>query len=156
MADVVDTLSSLEGPVLYWGSFGVDLGHKENDIKGYDNFTTFSKALQDTGVAKELKSGGPYTVFAPTDKACKDYKGEWTAELVKNHVHEGKLSLSQITGDVTTLTGKLTYGRRYRKTFLDEAIVGIISEGASCGQNYPADVAADNGVIHAINDVLVI
>jgi uncharacterized surface protein with fasciclin (FAS1) repeats len=154
MADVVDTLASLEGPVLYWGSFGVPLGHEENDIKGYDNFTVFSKALADTGVAKELKSGGPYTIFAPTDKACGEFQGELTAEIVKNHVHAGKLALSQINDDVTTLTGKVAYSRRFRKTFLNDAKIGIISEGASCGQNYPADVAADNGVIHAINAVL--
>ena len=112
------------------------------------------QALESTGVAKELKSGGPYTVFAPTDKACADYKGEWTEKLVKNHVHKGKLALSAISADVPTLSGKLTYGRRFRKTFLNDAKIGIISEGASCGQNYPADVAADNGVIHAINAVL--
>eukprot|EP00611_Tribonema_gayanum_P006763 TRINITY_DN1607_c0_g1_i1.p3 TRINITY_DN1607_c0_g1~~TRINITY_DN1607_c0_g1_i1.p3 ORF type:complete len:193 (+),score=73.23 TRINITY_DN1607_c0_g1_i1:3225-3803(+) len=154
MADVVDTLAELQGPVLYWGSFGVPLGHEENDIKGYDNFTKFSKALADTGVAKELKSGGPYTIFAPTDNAVDDFQGELTAAVVKNHIHEGKLTLDGITDDVTTMSGKLTYGRRFRKTFLDEAKVGIISEGASCGQTYPADVAADNGIIHAINAVL--
>jgi uncharacterized surface protein with fasciclin (FAS1) repeats len=155
-ADISSTVAELQGPVMYWGSAGVLLGHEESDIKGYDNFTKLTAALKATGLADTLSKGGPYTVFAPTDKAFDDFKGEVTADILKNHVVEGKVSLTSITGDLKAISGKtLKYGRRFRKTFLDEAMVGIVSAGASKGQTYPCDVECSNGVIHAIDVVLV-
>ena len=44
---------------------------------------------------------------------------------------------------------------RIRKNWLDYAIIGLKSEGPSKSSNWPADVQCDNGVIHAIDTVLV-
>ncbi|CAN0433188.1 unnamed protein product [Discosporangium mesarthrocarpum] len=153
--DILSTAETLNGPILYWGSEGATMGKEESDIKGYDNFTKFTAAVKDAGLADTLSGGGPYTVFAPVDSAFDDYTGELSATVLKNHIVEGKVTHAQIQGDLNTLAGKtLTYGRRFRKTFLDEAMVGIYSAGASKGQVFPVDVECSNGILHAIDVVL--
>ena len=44
-ASIQDTLATMEGPEIFWGSDGVLLGHDEADIKGYDNFDQLAAAL---------------------------------------------------------------------------------------------------------------
>lgn len=154
--DIVTTLTKLQGPVIYWGSEGTLSGHEESDIKGYDNFGSLCGAVVKAGLADTLKGPGPFTVFAPTDAAVADFKGEITADILKYHVVAGKVKLADIQGPLKTVQGNsLFYGRRFRKTFLDSAMIGITSSGASKGQVYPSDVECSNGIVHAIDCVLV-
>merc|ERR1711924_330759 len=104
---------------------------------GYDNFGKFVAALKDAGLDKTLSGAGPYTVFAPSDQAFEDFQGTVTADILKT-----------LQGD------SLKYGRRFRKTFLDGAMVGNKSAGPSKSQNWPCDVECSNGVIHSIDKVL--
>lgn len=156
MADVMETTSSLEGPVIYWGSEGPPVGKDESDIKGNDNFGSFVAALEKAGLDKELKGAGPFTVFAPSDAAIAAFTGEITPELLKYHIVPGKISSSDLSSaDLKTLNGKaLTYKRFARKDFVDDAMVGVKSAGASKGQNFPCDVDASNGIVHSLNSVL--
>ena len=158
-ANIVDTLKSLEGPEIFWGSDGVLLGHDESDIKGYDNFDKLVSALEGQGVASTL-SGGMYTVLAPSNSAIDKHMAEVgtpiTADVLKYHVIEGKVAMDGLTTDQKTLNGgTLTSYRKFRKNWLDGAIIGLKSEGPSKSSNWPADIACDNGVIHAIDTVLV-
>ena len=151
-ANVVDTLAALEGPPIPWGSAGVPLGHDEADIKGQASYSKVVAAIKAAGI--DLSSGD-FTIFAPTDDAVEEYGKELTADVLKYHVAAGKISKDSIGGDVPTLNGKsLTYKRFARQTFLDDAVVGQVPQGAATGQVFPVDVAADNGVIHAIDMVL--
>ena len=76
--------------------------------------------------------------------------------MLKYHVITGKKSLDQLTVDQPTLQGgTLTSYRKFRKNWLDNAIIGLKSEGPSKSSNWPADVECDNGLIHAIDSVLV-
>lgn len=153
--DIMATAKGLQGPVIFWGSAGVLVGKDESDVKGYDNFEKFVAAVEKAGLSDTLKGAGPFTVFAPTDAAFDDFKGEVTADILKYHVVAGKVPLASIQGDLKTVEGStLKYGRRFRKTFLDYAMVGITSSGASKGQVYPVDVECSNGLIHAIDVVL--
>ena len=78
------------------------------------------------------------------------------ADVLKYHVIEGKKSMDALNSDQKTLNGgTLTYYRKFRKNWLDYAIIGLKSEGPSKSSNWPADVQCDNGVIHAIDTVLV-
>jgi len=154
---IADTLASMEGPEIFWGSDGVLLGHDESDIKGYDNFDQLAAALSANGI--DL-SGGTYTVLAPSNSAIEKHKAEVgtpiTADMLKYHVIEGKKSMDALNSDQKTLNGgTLTYYRKFRKNWLDYAIIGLKSEGPSKSSNWPADVQCDNGVIHAIDTVLV-
>ena len=158
-ANIVDTLKSLEGPEIFWGSDGVLLGHDESDIKGYDNFDKLVSALEGQGVSSAL-SGGTYTLLAPSNSAIDKHNTEVgtpiTADVLKYHVIEGKVALDSLTTDQKTLNGGvLTSYRKFRKNWLDGAIIGLKSEGPSKSSNWPADVQCDNGVIHAIDTVLV-
>jgi len=153
--DIMSTAASLRGPDIFWGADGVAQGYEESDIKGQDNFGKFCQAVSAAGLDQTLRSG-EYTVFVPTDAAFDDFKGTMTADILKYHVVPGRVPSGSISGDLQTLNGaSLTYRRYVRKTFLDNAMIGISSAGASKGQNYPTDVQCSNGLIHAIDMVLV-
>jgi len=154
-ADIIATVAALEGPVVYWGADGPAVGKEESDIKGYDNFGSFIAAVQKAGLTSALQGPGPLTVLVPTDAAFAQFKGELTADILKYHVIPGKVTIGSIGGNQPTLQGnELTYRRYVRKTFLDDAMMGISSAGASKGQQYPCDVECSNGLVHAIDCVL--
>merc|ERR1712146_390418 len=132
-------------------------GYDESDIKGYDNFDQLASAIEGAGI--DL-SGGEYTLMGPSNSAFDKHNTEVgtpiDADVLKYHVIEGKKALDALNTDQKTLNGgTLTSYRKFRKNWLDYAIIGLKSEGPSKSSNWPADVACDNGVIHAIDTVLV-
>lgn len=138
MNDVLTTLASLQGPEIFWGSEGVAFGKEESDIKGYDNFGKFVQAIQAAGLTADFQGPGPITVFAPTDAAMDSYGGMLSPDVIKYHVVPGNYPVAAIQGNLQTLQGSaLTYGRRFRKTFVDYAMVGVTSSGASKGAPLP-------------------
>ena len=119
----------------------------------YDNFSKFTSLLQSTGVAATLQGPGPFTVFAPTDSAIDAYeatKGPIDGNALAYCIVNGNVPSSALSSaPLDTLMGSpLTYGRRFRKDFVNDAIVGEKTFGAY--NDFPTDVACDNGVIHAI------
>jgi len=156
-ASILDTLATLEGPGQVWGAEGIAVGKEESDLKGYDNFGLFVQRLQSTGVASALQGPGPFTVFAPTDTAIQSYeamKGPVTGDVLSYSIVNGAVSSSAISSDpLATLQGSsLTYGRRFRKDFVNDAIVGEKTFGQY--SDFPTDVNCDNGIIHAIGLML--
>ena len=121
------------------------------------NFDTLHTAVVVAGLADTLASAdAQYTVFAPTDAAFGDLdpallsaaladpKGALTTVLTY-HVVAGNYSSTELLemGTVTTLQGEeLTITTRNDNVFVNDARVVI------------ADVPAKNGIIHAINAVL--
>jgi len=153
----VDTLATLEGPGQVWGADGIAVGKEESELKGYDNFGLFSQRLASSGVAATLAGPGPFTVFAPTDSAIESYErvvGPVDASVINYCIVPGQLSSTAIsTTPLTTLSGQsLNYSRKFRKDFVNDAIVGEKTFGAF--SDFPTDVACDNGVIHSIGVVL--
>lgn len=121
------------------------------------SFKTLTAALKAAGLDKALASGGPYTVFAPTDKAFaalpkgtleKLLKPENRAALVKiltYHVVEGDNPSSTLkSGDTKTLEG-------------DTVSVSVSSGGVTVNDAkvIQPDIKATNGVIHVIDKVIV-
>merc|ERR1712048_107719 len=122
------------------------------------NFTVLVEALQTAGLVDALKGAGPFTVFAPTDAAFTallDSLGVTKAELLarddladilKYHVLSGSSVMSAdlaATQGVTTLEGStLTVTK-------DDSTVMAGSASVST-----ADISCSNGVIHAIDSVL--
>jgi uncharacterized surface protein with fasciclin (FAS1) repeats len=116
-------------------------------------FKTLATALQAAGLVDTLKGKGPFTVFAPTDDAfakvpkadldalLKD-KAKLTAVLTY-HVVPGKVMAKDVkAGKVKTVQGsELTLA----------TTGGVMVDNAKV---ISADVAADNGVIHVIDTVL--
>jgi uncharacterized surface protein with fasciclin (FAS1) repeats len=118
-------------------------------------FKTLTSLLKRAGLAKTLQGKGPYTVFAPTDAAFAKVPDATLARLARNraklrsvlllHVAEGRLTAAKVTKrrSVKTLNGqRLAIRVRGGKVFVGGARV------------VTADVTASNGVIHAINKVL--
>jgi uncharacterized surface protein with fasciclin (FAS1) repeats len=118
-------------------------------------FETLTSVLKRAGLAKTLQGKGPYTVFAPTDAAFAKVPDATLARLARNraklrsvlllHVAENRLTAAKLTKrrSVKTLNGqRLAIRVRGGKVFVGGARV------------VTADVTASNGVIHAINKVL--
>ncbi|RYF57688.1 MAG: fasciclin domain-containing protein [Comamonadaceae bacterium] len=120
---------------------------------GAGNFKTLTTALQAAGLVDTLKGKGPFTVFAPTDEAfAKVPKADLDALLkdkakltsvLTYHVVSGKVMSKDIkAGKVKTVHGsELTIG----------TTGGVTVDGAKVTT---ADIAADNGVIHVVDTVL--
>ena len=122
------------------------------------NFKTLETALKEAGLVETLNGRGPFTVFAPTDEAFKALppatlqtllKPENKAKLVavlKHHVHSGRVVSSSLrNGQHWCLLGgpALRVQLSQGKLRIGDATV------------VRADVPASNGVIHAIDKVLV-
>ena len=117
------------------------------------NFKTLVTALKAAGLVDTLKGPGPFTVFAPTDAAFAKIPKADLDELLANkaklksvltyHVVSGKIMSADVkAGKVETVQG---------------SDLTIVTKGGALIDNAKlvvADVAADNGVIHAIDTVL--
>lgn len=148
-ANIVDTIRTMQGPNVVWGSDGVLLGYEESDVKGTDTFNSFLQAVSAAGLDAELASG-EFTVLVPTDTALAGKPCD-----VRLHMIPGRVSKASIAGDVAAASGQTLYYKRFaRQTFLNDAVIGLVPQGAATGSVYPVDVAADNGVIHVIDKVL--
>lgn len=148
-SDVASTLMNLQGAGHVWGADGIAVGKEESDIKGHDSFKKFAAALQSSGV--DLNSGS-YTIFAPTDDTCESYeqlRGAMTADIVKMHIVEGKISSKDIPNTpLNSLNGPLTYRYAVRKHFVNDAIIGESTFGG--GPDFPIDIDCGNHVIHTV------
>jgi uncharacterized surface protein with fasciclin (FAS1) repeats len=118
------------------------------------SFKTFVAALKAAGMNETLKNSGPYTVFAPTDEAfAKLPPGTWEAlskdkarlsKILAYYIVPGKMLVTEVKpGKVRTAGGgMLTLTSDNGKVTVNEANIT------------QSDVTADNGVIHAIDTVV--
>ena len=117
------------------------------------NFKTLVTALKAAGLVDTLKGPGPFTVFAPTDEAFAKIPKADLDKLLANkaklksvltyHVVPGKVMSTDIKpGKVKSVQGAQLTISKAGGVRVDKAKV------------VAADVAADNGVIHAIDTVL--
>ena len=120
------------------------------------NFTTLVSLVKQAGLAETLSANGRYTVFAPTDAAFKRVPkktlqalGEDKAMLksvLLYHVAKGQLAAKRVAkrSSITTLNGERVRVRlRGGNVFVNSSKV------------VTADVGASNGIIHAVNRVLI-
>ena len=117
------------------------------------NFKTLATALQAAGLIDTLKGKGPFTVFAPTDAAFAKIPKDQLDVLLKDkaaltkvltyHVVAGKVMAKDVkAGKVKTVQGgELTVA----------TTGGVTVDGAKVTAT---DIAADNGVIHVIDSVV--
>ena len=116
-------------------------------------FKTLAAALKAGDLISTLKGKGPFTVFAPTDEAfAKIPKADLDAMLkdkakmkavLTYHVVAGKVMSTDLkAGNVKTVQGRDVMISTMGGAMVNDAKV------------VAADVAADNGVIHAIDTVL--
>jgi uncharacterized surface protein with fasciclin (FAS1) repeats len=119
------------------------------------SFSTLAAALQAAGLVDTLKGAGPFTVFAPTDEAFAKLPAGTVDGLLKDipqlkkiltyHVVSGKV----MAADVAKMKSATT---------VEGSDVKIdVSNGVKVNNSMvtKADIAADNGVIHVIDSVLI-
>jgi uncharacterized surface protein with fasciclin (FAS1) repeats len=118
------------------------------------SFTTLVAAVTAAGLVDTLKGAGPFTVFAPTDEAFAKLPAGTVEALLQDipkltkiltyHVVAGKV----MAADVVKL--------KSAKTVEGSEVKIDASNGVKINDSTvtTADVAADNGVIHIIDTVL--
>ncbi|CAM3728051.1 fasciclin domain-containing protein [Polynucleobacter arcticus] len=118
------------------------------------NFKTLVAALKAADLVDTLKGTGPFTVFAPTDEAFAKIPKAKLDALLKDkaqltkvltyHVVAGKVMAKDVKpGKVKTLEGESI-------TIADKNGVLMVNNA----KILKTDIVADNGVIHAIDTVL--
>lgn len=122
--------------------------------KSAGTFNTLVTAVQAAGLVDTLKGPGPFTVFAPTDAAFAKIPKAKLDALLKDkaaltkvltyHVVAGKVMAADVKpGAVKSVEGSnLMVKAKNGKVMLDNSHVT------------KTDIAADNGVIHVIDTVL--
>ncbi len=122
-------------------------------------FTILAKALEAAGLVEALKSKGKFTVFAPTDEAFKKLP-EGTLEMLLKPENKEKLKAILLYHVVDAkLSAKKVVKLNGRKLVTLQG--GLLNIDSNTGVKIndssviKADVAAENGVIHAIDTVLI-
>lgn len=120
------------------------------------SFKTLTQALKAAGLTETLQGTGPFTIFAPTDAAfaklpqdalndlLKPENKEVLIKVLTYHVVPGKvLSTDLKPGEVKSLQG-------------DPISVKVDANGVAVndGKVVQADIQGSNGVIHAIDNVI--
>ena len=119
-------------------------------------FDTLTSLLEQAGLADTLKGDGPFTVFAPTDRAFAKVPKKTLDELAADpdklravllyHVAKRKLPAAKVVNrrTIKTLNGqRLKVRVRGKKVYVNRSRIT------------QTDVEASNGVIHVINRVLI-
>jgi uncharacterized surface protein with fasciclin (FAS1) repeats len=121
------------------------------------DFDTLVAALQAADLVETLKSDGPFTVFAPTDEAfaklpagtiealLKPEKKDQLIAILTYHVIPGQVTAAEVVkfDSADTLNGKSVAINVDADTVrVNQATVVV------------ADIAASNGVIHVIDEVI--
>jgi len=137
------------------GAFAAEKDIVETAVEA-GQFKTLAAALQAAGLVETLKGAGPFTVFAPTDAAFAALPAGTVEELLKP---ENKAQLTEIL-TYHVVPGKVMSGD------LKDGMKAATVEGAKVTidlDNGPMvndakvvtpDVPASNGVIHAIDKVI--
>lgn len=120
------------------------------------DFTTLLAAIEAAGLVETLEGPGPFTVFAPTDEAFAalpaglldalllEENRDVLAQILTYHVVSGEvLAADVVAGDVPSVEGSAI-------TVTTDN--GVVLNGSA--EVILTDVKASNGVIHAINAVI--
>jgi uncharacterized surface protein with fasciclin (FAS1) repeats len=124
---------------------------------GAKNFGTLVAAVKAAGLVETLKGDGPFTVFAPTDKAFEKLPAGTVESLLKPenkdklvailtyHVVAGKVTSTDVVKLKTAKTvqgSSISIAVKDGKVKIDDATVT------------KADIMCSNGVVHVIDSVI--
>ena len=117
------------------------------------DFKTLAAALQQAGLIDTLKGKGPFTVFAPSDAAfAKVPKEQLDALLADKEKLAAVLTYHVVPGKVMSKDVRPGMVKSVQGSSLTLSTAGGVKvDGANVVK---ADVVADNGVIHIIDNVV--
>lgn len=121
-----------------------------------ESFTTLVAALEAAGLVDTLKGEGPFTVFAPTDDAFAALPAGTVEELLKPENKDqlvAILTYHVVPGMV--MSSDLSDGMM-AATVQGQEVTIMTADGVKVNDAnvVSADIVASNGVIHAIDAVL--
>jgi uncharacterized surface protein with fasciclin (FAS1) repeats len=134
-----------------------------------ENFTTLVAAVKAADLVSTLNSAGPFTVFAPVNSAFDKLpegtvatlllpeNKETLASILTYHVVSGKFSAKAVIDAINANEGKFEV-----KTVQGEMLTASLKDGkvtltdakGNMATVVIADVEASNGVVHAIDSVV--
>ncbi|WP_394351754.1 fasciclin domain-containing protein [Winogradskyella schleiferi] len=136
---------------------------------GNENFSTLVAAVKAADLVETLSGKGPFTVFAPTNDAFNklpegtvgtllkpENKGKLTS-ILTYHVVSGKYEASAVIDAIKKNNGSFTVATvQGGEITLSLSDGNVMLKDANGGMStvIMADVAASNGVIHAIDSVV--
>ena len=137
--------------------------------QGNPDFSTLVSAVQAAELVDTLNGAGPFTVFAPTNAAFEkipadtrnglmqpDQKDALTG-ILTYHVVPGRVDAATLTRQIEQGGGSATLttveGGTLTATVVDGTVT-LTDEAGNTSKVVMADVAASNGVIHAIDTVV--
>ncbi len=126
-----------------------------------ENLTTLATAVNATNLTDTLDTGGPYTVFAPTDEAFQALGNETLGDLLNDtgtlgtilqyHVVEGNYTAEALLNMTQQQNMTMLQTLAGQNLTLKQVDGRLMVDNATVVQ---ADLNASNGVIHAIDAVL--
>merc|ERR1712086_946496 len=125
-------------------------------VTGDERFSTLLAAVGAAGLADTLATGGPFTVFAPTNEAFAKTPKEALPKVLLRHVLPGSLFYKGISWDTHNTAGGAKEDMIATQVF-KAGVVKVVSSvgGKRTGARVvDADILATNGVIHAIDTVI--
>lgn len=153
--DVASDIDTTSEEMMIEDAPGITGGTLVEVAAATQGFGTLVAAINAAELADTLNGPGPFTVFAPTDEAflalpdglldalLLPENKETLTKILTYHVVPGTVLAADVTdGDVATVEGQ---------TVALSTAAGVTVNGATVIQ---ADVIADNGVIHAIDAVI--
>lgn len=136
---------------------------------GNENFTTLVAAVTAAGLGETLSGEGPFTVFAPTNDAfaklpagtvetlLKPENIEKLKSILTYHVVSGKFDAATVIDAIKSNNNKYTVttvqGAKIDLSLKDDKVLLTDATGAMSTVVMP-DVQASNGIIHAIDAVV--
>ncbi len=151
------SLTALFAGVAFTSAEGADKTDKDivDTAVAAGQFKTLVTAVKAAGLVETLKGKGPFTVFAPTDKAFAKVPKDKLEALLKDkkaltavltyHVVPGKV----MAADVGKLDSAKTVEGQAVKIHVNDGKVTINDANV-----IKADIPCKNGVIHVIDSVL--
>lgn len=119
-----------------------------------EGFSTLVAAVQAANLVETLKTPGPFTVFAPNDAAFAKLPPGTVQTLVQNPPQLARILKYHV------VSGKLTQADLAKVDSIDSVEGSVIP--IDCSDNFEvrnatviaADIEADNGIIHVIDNVI--
>lgn len=136
---------------------------------GNQNFSTLVAAVKAAGLVDVLNSDGPFTVFAPVNAAFEKLPEGTVETLLKPenkatltgiltyHVVAGKFAAGDVVAAINKNNGSFTVptvqGGNLTATLNDGSVI-LTDAAGNTSTVVMADVEASNGVVHAIDSVV--
>jgi uncharacterized surface protein with fasciclin (FAS1) repeats len=141
------------------------------NISKSKDHTTFTRAVETAGLTETLKTKGPITVFAPTNKAfeklstgrldtlMKRSHNEELTKLLSYHVISGKYTAKEMAKEINNKKGEAVFttlsGGKLRARINENRNIVLLDESGNQCVITQLDVEQNNGIIDVTDTVLI-